>query len=436
VFTAAVLLACGGLFGEDEPASPEDGTATGEAASAGEVPEDYEGPVPVDQTIAGRTAAVEVCTLEGVQFQGTGTTSVFKSVAIDGERLLVATAAGALHALKISHDAGCVLSPDLEFGEDGVMTFERDVEWVAAANGTIVASNGIFESYVIRGNHLAYTCEGDGYIELADTGTWGIAPWVSSTVERISFGKEACTTEEWSLRDLGQPETRQGNFTSVNASTIVGSTVFIGGSLTASADPTEQRVIGVFTAEGKEIRRFGGSSELSSPEKFGWVHAINGCTPGICVVDSNFRRLTLWDESGTFQGEIELGELFGLEYPWVNDFALGTDGAAYFLAASEVGDDLAYGFIYRVTGLAEGSAKRSNVATAKLAEMLQEHRASKPRFGRKPGRTPETRESLESKIDARKEEHNSTPTSKSKGKGKSKSKGKGKGKGKGKRNKR
>jgi hypothetical protein len=119
VTLSAALLACGGLLGDNEAETPSTASAEGTEDGAVEAPADYEGPIPADQTFAGRTAAVEVCTIEGVKFESDSTMSVFASIAVDGDRLLVATGDGKLHALRISHDDGCVLSPDPDFGEGG-----------------------------------------------------------------------------------------------------------------------------------------------------------------------------------------------------------------------------------------------------------------------------------------------------------------------------
>ncbi|HCH65440.1 MAG TPA: hypothetical protein DFR83_21725, partial [Deltaproteobacteria bacterium] len=287
---SAALLACGGLFGTDDATTSDDATdAPSEPSEAVDDDVAAHDPLPQDQAAAGRAVAVELCSIKGASFKADSTMGVFKSIAVDGERLMVATGDGKLHALAISHEDGCVLTPDPDFGDGGVMTFEKKVEWVSASQGTVVASNGVFESYVLRGNTLAYKCAADGYIELDSSGSWGIAPWVSSTVEKVTFDESACVATDWTLADLGDDTQRKGNFSSIHASVVIGDTVFIGGSLAKSVDAKETKVIGVYTAAGTEVRRFGGSDSLAGPETFGWIHAINQCKPGICILDSNLR---------------------------------------------------------------------------------------------------------------------------------------------------
>lgn len=438
VVVSSSILACGGLLGDDaeEPAVAADGDASGSTTSddAGEATVGAPvQPAPTDLSVAGRSLEVELCTIDGAEFSGDHTMSVFKSVAVDGDRLLIAGGDGRLYGFSIQHDDGCTLKLDPSFGTDGIFDFERDVEWVSASNGTVVAANGIAESYVIRGNTLAYTCAADGYIELAEGGSWGIAPWVNATVERVYFETSGCRSEEWALRHLSDDSKREGNFTSVNGAAVVGDVVYIGGPLATSISAEGTRVIGVFSATGTEIRRFGGSDDINSPEKFGWVHAINACSPGVCVLDSNFRRLTIWSEAGVYQGTVDLKDLLGLDYPWINDFATGADGAVWFVAAQSRDEgEAADGFVYRVTGLAGGSAKRSATGTARMMEVLANHRSNpahkRPVRPRVPVESREDAAAAAATTDAGPSKAKAASKAKSKSKAKAKGKSKGKGK--------
>jgi hypothetical protein len=82
------------------------------------------------------------------------------------------------------------------------------------------------------------------------------------------------------------------------------------------------------------------------------VHAIEPCAAGICVLDANARRVSLWTRAGKPAGSVGLAELFGLSAPWVADFSVGKDGVAWFVAAqAREQSSVAEGLIYRVRGL-------------------------------------------------------------------------------------
>ncbi|HCH64161.1 MAG TPA: hypothetical protein DFR83_15260, partial [Deltaproteobacteria bacterium] len=136
-----------------------------------------------------------------------------------------------------------------------------------------------------------------------------------------------------------------------------------------------------------------------------------------CILDSNLRRLTIWDDAGTYQGVVELKTLLGLEYPWINDFAVGPDGAAWFAAGNDGAADIASGYIYRVTGLAEGIATRSNFGTSRMREALKSQKIQLELERRKTS----VRDRLQQQLDE--QSTNTAPASQSRSKGKGKGKG-------------
>ena len=369
---SALVSACG-----DEEAAEE---APAEAAPAEEAPATEGEPVvptPKAQTVAGLSVTAEACAIEGHAFTGDSSMGMFKSVAVHGEHVMVIDGEGRLMAFEVSTDGGCSLKLASDFGEGGIMTFDKEVDWTSSGGDTLIASSGVFETQVIRGGSVAYTCEADGYIELSADGSWGIAPWVNATVEKVTFDETSCKAQPWVLQDLSDEAKRKGPFAMTQASAVIGDKIYIGGSLAKSVDPDESRVIIAFTPEGKEVGRI--ESKDDATPRFGWIHAINACKPGICVLDSNYRRITMWDDKGASLGELDLKALLGLSYPWIKDFAVGSDGASWLVAANDRAEgELADGFIYRVTGLADGSAKAPPAAgKTKAGEAARRPRGTK-----------------------------------------------------------
>ncbi len=342
--TFGALLACTGGDGDEEEVAEE----VEEEAPAAAAPL---APTPAAQDLAGTKITAEVCAPDGVEFLADSASSVFRGVAAVGDRVFVADSEGLLRALSVG--GGCSLSPVAGFGTDGALKLEQEVKHLSKdASGKIAASNGIFEGFLVDASGAATTCDAKGYLELHSSGTWGIGPWVNSTVQMVEIANGACTGSDWVLQNLSDDAKRKGPFSSVNASTIIGDQILIGGSLAKTVDPDGMRTIGVYNKAGKELRRFGGSKDVASDEGFGWVHDIFACAPGVCVLDSNFRRITAWDDSGAYVGTIDLKELLGLSYPWISDVDVAADGSMWLVAANDrEGGDVAEGVIYRISGL-------------------------------------------------------------------------------------
>lgn len=305
------------------------------------------------QKAGSRTIKAELCKIEGREFLGKSTSGLFKAVqAIDG-RLLVVDGEGQIHGFKTSDKGGCTLKVDKSFGKKGVLKLKDKIEYLSAdKSGKVVASHGIFNAYVIEGGEEVASCKTGGYIELHSSGKWGIAPWVNSTVKVVEFKDKTCTTEPWVLQDLSNDGKRKGDFSNVNTSAIVGDKIIIGGILAKSVNAKEPRVVVAFDRKGKEAFRFGNTEESFKDDGFGWFHAIQGCEAGICVLDSNFRKISLWDDKGGFIGAVKLKELLGLNYPWLADFTVAKGGEAYMVATQNRDDSkVVEGFVYRIEGL-------------------------------------------------------------------------------------
>lgn len=343
------ILACGG--GDD--AAPDDDAPP-------PPPELDEGepvvPSPAPQPFGSGTLTATPCDLGGVSFTGEGTSSRLKSIDAAMGFVYVADGEGVLYRFIEKDGEGCSLELDTGFGDQGKMHFEKKIEWVSAGGDRVMASNGIFQTYVLTGGSLSFSCDATGYGELHDSGTWAIVPWVNSTVELAELGADACSKSDWALQNLSKDDARKGIFDSVNASAVVGDQIYIGGSLAKSVDSEGTRRIAVYNKAGKELRRFGGEGEGSADSRFGWVHALSGCGPGVCALDGNYRRLTAWSESGQLVAAVDLKKLLGLGYPWTNDFAVGGDGTGWMIAANDrEKGDLADGFIYRIEGMGAGA---------------------------------------------------------------------------------
>jgi hypothetical protein len=355
----AVGACCGGDEGGDKTATDGGG---GEATPSLEDQVAQSTPLspsPGSATVGDLSLEAEVCAVEGAEFLGDSNMSMFASVAVADGRLFIADGSKEVRAFTIGDGDSCTLTLDADFGSGGAKTLGHDIEWLSVdGDGRVVASNGIFKAYAFDGTgDTEFDCDTKGYVEQHADGRWGISSWVNSTVRLVELAEGACSAEDWVLTDLSDDANRKGNFTSVHSAAVVGDKILIGGALAKTVDPETPNVVAVYDKAGKEKFRFGGSDEVGSDQNFGWVHAISGCEAGFCVLDSNYRRMTVWSPKGKFIGSVDLSELLDLGYPWINDFHLADDGYTYFVAANDrENSDVAEGVIYRVSGMGKASS--------------------------------------------------------------------------------
>jgi hypothetical protein len=144
----------------------------------------------------------------------------------------------------------------------------------------------------------------------------------------------------------------------VHAVAFLDDLILIGGSVKANPDDNGSELVLAFDQDGKEQFRVGSTADSIEDSTHCWVHGVSGCANGICVLDSNCRKMVVWTAKGEFVGQVKLTTLFGLDYPWYGDFQVVGDvtyvaaGDTRNLAADEnKSSDVVQGFIYRVHGL-------------------------------------------------------------------------------------
>ncbi len=310
-------------------------------------------PKPKEQEVAGQKYSAELCKIEGAEFVGPSTTSLFKAVEVVGNKLVLADTKGKLHGFDIESKNGCTLKVDSSFGSGGVLELPKEINHLSSdSSGRIMASNGIFAAYAVKDGKQEFECKTGGHIELHPSGKWGIAPWVNATVKMVSFEGNTCKVEEWVLKDLGNDKKRVGPLKNVNTAGILGDTILLGGIPVEKVANREVRQVFAYDKAGKELFRFGSTDKTSGSDVFGWIHALSPCKAGICALDSNYRQISLWKKDGTHIGAIKLSALFDLKYPWIADMSFAKDGTAYFVTGqSRDGTKVAEGNIYAVKGL-------------------------------------------------------------------------------------
>ncbi len=312
-------------------------------------------PTPQEQVAGPIKVSATPCTVEGGNPLSKSTSDVLRALRVVGDRLWVVGKDEKVTAYKIEPGPGCKLSIDKRIAPDGKLATGVKARTLSTDDaGNLYVSSGVFGGALFdKDGKLRYNCDAKpgGHVALHPKGTWGIGHFANATVGKLGFSPTACKSEPWALQELSKPS-RKGPLTNVNTVGFLGDTVLVGGIIAKEVNPDEPRVVLGMDASGKELFRFGNQAKgAGGDDRFGWIHAISPCTHGICVVDSNSRRLTLWKAKGEFVASINLGKLLGLNYPTINDLH-ATKGGSYLIAGqNREGNKVAEGIIYRVSGI-------------------------------------------------------------------------------------
>lgn len=364
ILSTAILVTCG-----CDRSKPSKGAAASASAAVSSVPAASTKPVekkpsfealvaksqpvtpaPKALEVGGHTLTPQHCSIEGTTFLDESPLNVLKAVEVVGDHLYVVDTDGAVLRFRVGEGDACVLKLDTAFGDEGKLAPDRAITDVSAgADGRIVASNYALGSFVIEDGKVAFGCDARGVVRMSPKGGWGIASYANGPVRKVTYESKACKAEPWVIADLSRPKTRKGPFSNVNTVGFAGSLVLVGGVLADETTDRQAKVVVGYDAKGEEKLRFGNVDKTARDDNFGWIHGIAACAPGICVLDSNYRRLTVWKKDGSFVGNAKLSDLFGVRYPWVPSMAADKD-TLYFVAGQDRGpkSGVAEGLVFRV----------------------------------------------------------------------------------------
>lgn len=361
---AALSAACSKK--EEEAPKPASSASASAAAKPAEKPPEVPfetlvaqskalAPSPQEQVAGPIKVKATPCTIEGGNPLSKSTSDVLRAVRVVGDRLWLVGKDDKVMAYKIEPGADCKLSVDRRVAPDGKLPIEVKARTLSVDDGgNLYVSSGVFGGALVgKDGKLKYACDArpGGYVALHPKGAWGVGHFANATVAKLSFSPTACKSEPWALQDLSTPK-RKGPLTNVNTVGFLGDTVLVGGIIAKEVDPNEPRVVLGMDASGKELFRFGNPAKgASGDDRFGWIHAISPCTQGICVVDSNMRKMSLWKAKGEFVAGINLSKLLGLSYPTINDLHATKTGSYLIAGQSREGNKVAEGVVYRVTGI-------------------------------------------------------------------------------------
>ena len=303
-------------------------------------------PTVAPQKLGEKEITADICTFEGIEVLADSTMDVMNSIAITSDgKLYMVDGEGQIMRFAFKEGDDCVLVYDSAFGENGKLKLEREIETINVdGNNRLYASNGIFENYVMNEGTVAYPCETDpnGYIVPSPDGTMGINYWSHADAAKITFSDTECKSEKWAV---------ESPIEMLHSAAFLGDLVLLGGSVKVEGTDKSNNLVLAFNKDGKEQFRIGSTAENIADDTFCWVHGITACPSGICVLDSNCRKMVVYSDKGELTGKIDLSALFGLDYPWYPDFQMVGDVLYVGAGQAREVSDVAQGFIYRVHGL-------------------------------------------------------------------------------------
>jgi hypothetical protein len=279
---------------------------------------------------------------------------VIRSIAVSGSDVYIVDAQEQVRVYTIPATGPCKLVPKTSVGTAGVLTLDPKAKTVSAATASrVFASNGVFGGTLLKDGAPFYKCDARplGYLSLHPSGKYGIGSFANADVSKVDFSDTTCKSQKWVLTDLSKP-TRKGPFSNVNSIGFADDLVLVGGVLAKEVDKSEARVVAVMTADGKEKMRLGSTKEPFGDDRHGWIHASSGCKTGFCILDANFKKITLWKKDGSFVGKVDLGKLTGLSNVWTGSFDIDPKGNVYLATgAGREGNKVNEGLVFRITGI-------------------------------------------------------------------------------------
>ena len=228
------------------------------------------------------------------------------------------------------------------------MELERDCEYLSGDNsGMLYLSPGIQDVIGVKDGKKVLQTTIDGDLNMHPSGEWGISFWVNSDTQKISNQGGNLTAEPWILTGLNNAAERKGEFSMIDDIQITDSHIMVAGSMAAEDEGTK---IIVYDYEGNQLLKLGGA-DISSPDRLGSITGMAETENGFVAADGNMRAIQFWAKDGTHIGAISTEDIFGVDYPWLEDMQLLDDGSLLILLTQKRNDESANELMFfRLTG--------------------------------------------------------------------------------------
>lgn len=303
-------------------------------------------------SLGGKALTAEACLLDT---SAPDMTHEWFNQAIRG---LVAAKDGSLYVLdheqKVRHylvEPGetCKLALDPSFGAHGVFTLPTPADSISILDDGTIAAYTLGKLMRIQGGKVdSLNCS----VKSVNGGGKTGFNFFGSEAEKVEIGTE-CKATSWKF--AGWPTGEKG--ASVQFIQEMGKDVLVAASIEGT------HYVAIHGADGKLKIKVGKDREkdkAKDEELICWARDAKPCAAGLCIVDSNCRKMTAYDvKKGTLVGSIEIGNLLGLHYPWPSALVVGK-GVSWIAASNKLvrpadapkdAPDVNVGLIFRVKGL-------------------------------------------------------------------------------------
>ncbi len=251
----------------------------------------------------------------------------------------------------------CKLAIDASFGDKGILKFPEDPERITVlADGTLVAiaSNKMYK--YIGGKIETVDCK---VKDLFPDGKTGYFHYMDE-VKRVDVAAE-CKETDWKYNGWDAPKPEKGKDPqkySVQSIRPWDKDLLV--HMTMSTD----HYVGIHSVDGKLKVKMGKNRDkdknIREGEEMCWAADMGKCAAGLCVLDSNCRRLSAWDpKKGELIDAVKVGDLLGLFYPWPVAL-VSTSGVSYIGVshkekqpenAPKDAKEISHALIFRIKGL-------------------------------------------------------------------------------------
>lgn len=304
-------------------------------------------PTVTPQKLGEKEITAEVCTYEGIEILGTSAMELVQNIAVTADgKLYLVDKEGLLLRFTFKEGDACVLVHDKTFGTDGKLKLDREIDTLNVdSNNKLYASSGIWSSYRLTEGTVDYECKTDpnGYIVPFADGSGGFGYWSRPELVKLSFTDTGCTGEKWTF---------ESPLDLVQSVGFMKDLILVAGTLKPEINPDHAVVVAAFDKDGKLQFQFGSTEKGVKDDTICWAKGVSVCpSGGICVLDGNCRKMSVWSEKGEFQGKIDLDKLFGLEYPWFPDFQLVGDVFYVVALQKREKSPVVEALVYRLRGL-------------------------------------------------------------------------------------
>lgn len=251
----------------------------------------------------------------------------------------------------------CKLAIDASFGEKGILKLPDDPDRITVlADGTLVAMAWSKMYKVVGGKIETVECKVN---ELFPDGKVGFEHFMDEA-KRVDVAAE-CKATDWKYKGWVAPKPEKGKDPEkyqIQSIRPWDKDLLV--HMTIRGD----HYIGVHGQDGSLKVTLGKDRDkdknLRDGEDICWAADMGKCAAGLCVLDSNCRKLSAWDtKKGTMVDAVPVGDLIGLTYPWPVAL-VSTKGVTYMGVtnkekqaenAPKDAKEVNYALIFRIKGL-------------------------------------------------------------------------------------